>query len=318
MLDDDLRHIGELLHPLDVPHWRAYERRLEPVILRASERRRSSLGSIPAFDVRGQTREGTHVRMLRVDGEHYHGEDTEPGELERLDDGQTLHCDRLARVHPSLLDWEAASERLLGVPPGAVMVKLSRSGARAGFPWHFDPADVIVAQIRGRKRWWLGEGSNVWQPPEGCSVVHTSELMRRLVGDYEIPKRHRELVLEPGDVLYLPRGMHHRTESIGPCESLSIRLRPPMWMEVLEAVYPRARDELLERACWRRRSYGAWHFLWGDQGHASAVEELQELLDRDFAGAGLEASAVLQRWSIDFEIAERGGAVRRDRERSSR
>ena len=61
---------------------------------------------------------------------------------------------------------------------------------------------------------------------------------------------------------------------------------------------------------WRRRSYGAWRFLWGDEPSES-LAELDALLERDLPGAHGGARALLERWWAEFEIAERGTPTRR-------
>ena len=310
MLRGNQPDIEALLRPLSLASWREHEQRCEPFVVAADERRRDELQSIPELDPGSALAQGLRARLLRVEGETFRGEDEAPAPMSALAEGETLHCARLAELYPPLCAWEAASERRLGVPPGAVVIKQSLSGPRAGFPWHYDPADVVVAQVRGRKRWWLGVDDNAWQPPEGASVVKTPPRVLALVGAYAPPTRWRELVLEPGDVLFLPRGVHHRTEALEPSQSLSIRLRPPAWIEVLEVVGDDACERLLPRPEWRRRSYGAWRFLWGDEPSES-LAELDALLERDLPGAHGGARALLERWWAEFEIAERGTPTRR-------
>lgn len=70
---------------------------------------------------------------------------------------------------------------------------------------HFDSHDVLVFQLSGRKGWEFFEG--------GCEFA-TQET------GFD-PTQHEpgpstgHLVLEPGDMLYVPRGQMHRTQAIG-------------------------------------------------------------------------------------------------------
>ena len=74
-----------------------------------------------------------------------------------------------------------------------------RDGA---FPPHRDEHDVLVLQLQGEKRWLFhgteaGDGSEPFPDPAGLAPPEA------------------EFVLEPGDVLFVPRGDVHRAEVIG-------------------------------------------------------------------------------------------------------
>ena len=83
---------------------------------------------------------------------------------------------------------------------------LSPSSAR-GLDVHFDYHDVFVVQLEGTKRW------RVWAPTERSRDP--------IGGKHAVPRPTLEelgepildLVLEPGDVLYLPRGHPHVAET---------------------------------------------------------------------------------------------------------
>jgi len=77
-------------------------------------------------------------------------------------------------------------------------------GATQGFDVHWDDHDVFVVQVEGRKRWTL-YGSTRAAPTRRD---HHDEHVRP-----ETPLE--ETLLEPGDVLYLPRGYWHAAVGLG-------------------------------------------------------------------------------------------------------
>ncbi len=80
-----------------------------------------------------------------------------------------------------------------------------------GFDTHVDGHDVLVLQTSGSKTWRLHE-TDTTLPLEASPIL--AEMMPRLAAaapDYGDPIR--EVVLHPGDVLYLPRGVPHSAAS---------------------------------------------------------------------------------------------------------
>eukprot|EP00796_Vickermania_ingenoplastis_P003596 gene3596-2537_t len=83
-----------------------------------------------------------------------------------------------------------------------------------GFAPHYDDVDVFLLQMEGRKEWRL------YDPPEEVDYLsrHSSE-------DYvpeQFPKPKHTLILNPGDVLYMPRGMVHQGRTFPDSHSLHI------------------------------------------------------------------------------------------------
>ncbi len=97
--------------------------------------------------------------------------------------------------------------------PVTVSAFWSRGGMRA--PVHFDDHDLIVVQLRGKKRWYVSkkpsELPNVWPGiPAG-----TPEL-----GPYE------SFEVDAGDMVYLPRGTLHSVDSDSESLHVSIGFTP--------------------------------------------------------------------------------------------
>ncbi|MCW3840485.1 cupin domain-containing protein [Micromonospora yasonensis] len=121
-------------------------------------------------------------------------------------DGATLVLQGLHRAWPALVDFA----RDLGVAlaqPAQVNAYLTPVGSQ-GFATHYDTHDVFVLQVDGRKHWrihppvlpdplekqpWGGRADEVSATAEGRPEL--------------------DVVLEPGDALYLPRGWLHSAQA---------------------------------------------------------------------------------------------------------
>ena len=97
-----------------------------------------------------------------------------------------------------------------------------------GFTPHYDTHDVFVLQIAGAKHW------RIYRPP--TELPHRSQPFR--------PERHTlppaplmELELAPGDLLYLPRGYIHTTETARSFSAhVTIGVTVYTWIDVLSAL----------------------------------------------------------------------------------
>jgi len=86
---------------------------------------------------------------------------------------------------------------------------------------HYDDQDVLVLQLAGSKRWRIDE----------------SPFPLPLRGDFaDVPlgEAPRELVLEAGDVLYLPRGFVHQPAALESASlHLTVGITPHRWVDLL-------------------------------------------------------------------------------------
>jgi hypothetical protein len=77
-------------------------------------------------------------------------------------------------------------------------------GQSQGFDVHWDDHDVFVIHLEGSKRWML------------YGVTRPAPLRRDLSDDHARPSEAvEEILLEPGDMLYLPRGYWHAAVGVG-------------------------------------------------------------------------------------------------------
>lgn len=99
-----------------------------------------------------------------------------------------------------------------------VMVSYAAPGGGVG-P-HFDSYDVFLLQGFGRRHWKIG-------PAKGAKTVDGNFL--RQLADF---KPESELVLNPGDLLYLPPGWGHDGVAVDDCTTYSIGFRSPTAQEL--------------------------------------------------------------------------------------
>ncbi|WP_174531643.1 cupin domain-containing protein, partial [Micromonospora maritima] len=121
-------------------------------------------------------------------------------------DGATLVLQGLHRTWPALVDFTRDLGAALAQPL-QVNAYLTPAGSQ-GFATHYDTHDVFVLQVDGRKHWrihppvlvdplerqpWGGRADEVAATADGRPAL--------------------DVVLEPGDALYLPRGWLHSAQA---------------------------------------------------------------------------------------------------------
>jgi lysine-specific demethylase/histidyl-hydroxylase NO66 len=126
--------------------------------------------------------------------------------LEQYAAGATLVLQGLHRIWPPLVDFARDLGLALGQPL-QVNAYLTPAGSQ-GFATHYDTHDVFVLQVDGRKHWrihppvlpdplekqpWGGRADEVSATAQGPAAL--------------------DVVLAPGDALYLPRGWLHSAQA---------------------------------------------------------------------------------------------------------
>ncbi|MBL4539134.1 MAG: hypothetical protein JKP96_10730, partial [Oceanicaulis sp.] len=162
-----------------------------------------SLAAIDAMLAEGLFREGD-LSMARAEPRLPDGawlrEDglVDRGEVARFyQQGATLILPQLQARHRPLADLCRQLEADFSCPV-QTNIYLTPPNAQ-GFQTHYDNHDVLVLQVEGRKRWRL------YDAPVG--TPYRGE--RFTPGRFAQTEPREELVLEPGDVLYVPRGLMH-------------------------------------------------------------------------------------------------------------
>lgn len=120
-----------------------------------------------------------------------------PTELhQRLAEGASLVIDAVDELHEPVADLAQHLERWLRTH---VQVNAYASWTQqAGFGTHWDDHDTIVVQVTGAKRWQL------------FGPTRTAPMHKDICEPAPPPEQPlADLVLKPGDVLYVPRGWWH-------------------------------------------------------------------------------------------------------------
>ncbi|MEW1676013.1 cupin domain-containing protein [Streptomyces noursei] len=161
----------------------------------------------------------------------------EPGNLHRqLADGASLVLDAVDALHRGVESLAEALERRLRTD---VQVNLYASWtSKEGFGLHFDDHDVVVLQLEGAKRW----------------KIHAPTRVDPLRIDVEAPEPPdgeplAEIVLQAGDMLYLPRGWWHAVAATeGRSLHLTCGLKPTTGADLLSWLADQLRASATIRA----------------------------------------------------------------------
>jgi 50S ribosomal protein L16 3-hydroxylase len=103
-----------------------------------------------------------------------------------------------------------------------VMISYATDGGGVG-P-HFDSYDVFLLQAQGRRRWRFGRQKD---------LRLQEDLPLKILASFE---PEQDVVLEPGDMLYLPPRYAHDGVAVGECMTYSIGFRAPDRVELAQAL----------------------------------------------------------------------------------
>ncbi len=123
-------------------------------------------------------------------------------------DGATLVLQGLHRIWPPLVDFARELGAALGQPL-QINAYLTPPGSQ-GFATHYDTHDVFVLQVDGRKRWRIHEPVLADPLDRQAWGGRADEVSATASGEPAL-----DVVLEPGDALYLPRGWLHSAQAQG-------------------------------------------------------------------------------------------------------
>lgn len=205
--------------------------------------------------------------LLIREGRHRDENWLTPEGLPRLDqvraawrEGYTLVVNRMEQHWEPLGRLGRALEEELHHPV-SINLYATPPGAR-GFPPHFDVMDGFILQLEGAKVWRV-HGPQVELPlPDEHAPTPPEHL----------PPLLFEETLEPGDVLYLPRGFVHAARTSERASvHLTLGVQPVTWGELLSAALSAVRSEPRFRQALPPR------FL---EGSSEMAERFQELLTR--------------------------------------
>jgi ribosomal protein L16 Arg81 hydroxylase len=195
----------------------------------------------------------------------------------------------VAATAPDLRRLEAE----LGVARGSARASVFCSPLVDGLSVHFDAQDLLSIQLKGTKRFRIAPVCEL-RYPCGTQFVPDTEpfdfLYPQVPGGFPDPASadFTTVEMQPGSVLFLPRGTWHATESGGDSLSVSIGLYLP---SAADCVLEQLQLLLVQNPEWRRPLYGGWSDSAARDAVATRLSHLLARLPQDCEG--LRAADVL-------------------------
>jgi bifunctional lysine-specific demethylase and histidyl-hydroxylase MINA len=161
---------------------------------------------------------------------------------EYLKRGATLIANDIDHLNRGMTAFAHAMEQALG---GMVQGNLYLSSRRRqGFAAHFDTHDVYAVHV---------EGTKTWHVYEGRAVDPIAHAMFKSYGQEHHDKAKGELLMdvhmEPGDLLYLPRGQYHDAiADEGGAVHIAFGITYPIGLDIVTMLFERMMYEPLFRA----------------------------------------------------------------------
>ncbi|XP_053785120.1 ribosomal oxygenase 1 [Desmodus rotundus] len=185
-----------------------------------------------------------------------------------------------------------------------------------GFAPHYDDIEAFVLQLEGRKLWRVYRPR---VPTEELALTSSPNFSQEDLGEPVL-----QTVLEPGDLLYFPRGFIHQAECQDGVHSLHLTLstyQRNTWGDFLEAILPLAVQAAMEENVEFRRGLprdfmdymGAQHSDSKDPRRTAFMEKVRVLVAR--LGHFAPVDAVADQRAKDF-IHDSLPPVLTDRERA--
>ena len=227
---------------------------------------RTTVGPLEPARLAGVARDGAQAWLANAFVAHSVFAVTPANAAQFHDIGATLYFINvpLPALTDSLADF-------LGAPRRKVIASLFFTPAGGGAVPHFDKNENFTIQLTGAKRWQVGETPMVPATPDSYtlgSTVITPALAPLLAQAQRPPERTVDL--EPGTLLYVPRGAVHHTGAGEASWSLNLSYSPSTWLELLHVGL---QERLATSPRWRGSVTGA-----GGDPAARAANCLPELL----------------------------------------
>lgn len=182
-----------------------------------------------------------------------------PSAKRMYEDGMTVSIEGADLMIPAVGRWAAALRRELGYAADVRDVALLLSPPGDAVPMHFDGTEVLVVQLRGRKRWLVAENTTISCPdfsyfpgePDGKGSRDGGgrrAFERSFDWPAAMPASASVHVMAPGSALFVPRGWWHETLAQDVTVSLTFKVGAPSAISlVLAALERRLRSD----ARWR-------------------------------------------------------------------
>lgn len=174
-----------------------------------------------------------------------------------LEKGATAY---LEDVSPLLDDAAIFAKNLeleLGIEPESAKLGAFISAAGNGAPTHYDVLDVISIQLVGTKQFYIAPLQQIRNPfgMQYCEAAPMFDELYPQISNGFPSYREQDftrITMQPGSVLFMPRGTWHYTEAETDSMAMSIVLSPPTQVEFF--LY-QLKSALLQDPAWRAPCY---------------------------------------------------------------
>lgn len=207
--------------------------------------------------------------------------------LKAFRNNMTLVFDSMQKQDKTIAEFLGKIREDLGLVTGGAENNLCQARsivyatpAGAGTRMHFDANANFVIQLSGTKRWLLAPNTSVTNPTERFTVGSfemPAALEKQCHAEllHEVPEDASEILMEPGCVLYVPRGYWHATDTEEDSLSLNFTFSQPSWADV----FTKSMQEwLLNSPDWRALAEGLEST--DPRRKAKAVEQFSELVSQ--------------------------------------
>jgi len=192
---------------------------------------------------------------------------------ELLADGAVLAINAAEDLHEPILEFCRAIERSLGVP---VQAQIRCSCRATNSEAHSYDHDIFVFQLLGGSGWHLRRNDSPRTVPDDTNGSTPSAL---------------DLSLNPGDLLYIPRGRRHSNRFlIEPAVSITVIFKNPTGVELTARLFDRLKETEIVR-------YDVPRFA-SDEVQATYLTALQAEIIRICTEPGLLLGFMKDLWSI--------------------
>jgi hypothetical protein len=212
-----------------------------------------------------------------------------PPQVKRLWDANMTICAGVLPEEGNLARIISAYRRVVAFP-GEVYFNAYMSPDGHGFALHIDDHPVWILQIEGVKHWSISPDIGVPEPVRAFSFPPDRTVLKLPWGTFERPDESRflELLLKPGDLLYLPAGTWHKAKASGFSLGLTMAASPHMGLDLARAAVT---DALARYPALVRRRWGV------DARGAAADAEVAPVLETELT----EISAALRDWATSLD-----------------
>lgn len=195
---------------------------------------------------------------------------------ESYEKGRALFFDDVEINEPIIKYWLDSIKNDLGLSnltySRALIYALPKNGSTTA---HFDQNINFVLQVSGTKKWWIAPNEEIVNPLTRHTMgtkadPELSSYLRQELPDH-FPENAKEYTLEPGSILFVPRGAWHKTEALSDSVALNFTYSAPTWIDILTTAL---RGRLAQSPNWRATA----DFVTDEVLHQEAISEFDLLL----------------------------------------